>query len=120
MFLRVRRWRGLCSPPRGLRPARDDRSARARGGLDRRRGRQGPRTATGSEPWIRGAPQAVPCLERVAAAIMGPGLCIAYRAQSGEILQRLCSAPRRRYGAPQFFADLYQRLSMRAASRRAP
>jgi hypothetical protein len=61
--------------------------------------------------WIRGAPIQFPDLQRVAAAIMAPGLCIAYRARNGEILQRLCSgAAPGDTGAPQFFTDLYQRL----------
>ena len=65
----------------------------------------------GQSHWIKGAPMQFPDLQRVAAAIMAPGLCIAYRAQSGEILQRLCSgAAPDDTGAPQFFADLYQRL----------
>ncbi|HUZ67856.1 MAG TPA: histidine kinase [Beijerinckiaceae bacterium] len=61
--------------------------------------------------WVRGAPDQFPDLQRVAMALMAPGLCIAYRAQSGEILQRLCSgAAPSNTGAPQLFADLYQRL----------
>jgi len=65
----------------------------------------------GQSHWIRGAPMQFPDLQRVAAAIMAPGLCIAYRAQTGEILQRLCSgAAPGDTGAPRFFADLYQRL----------
>jgi len=61
--------------------------------------------------WIKGAPNRFPDLQRVAAELMAPGLCIAYRAQSGEILQRLCSgvAPEDT-SAPRLFADLYQRL----------
>jgi signal transduction histidine kinase len=65
----------------------------------------------GQSHWIRGAPLQFPDLQRVAAAIMAPGLCIAYRAPTGEILQRLCSgAAPGDTGAPQFFVDLYQRL----------
>src|SRR5216683_7902913 len=61
--------------------------------------------------WVRGAPIQFPDLQRIAAALMAPGLCIAYRAPSGEILQRLCGgvAPADA-SAPQLFADLYQRL----------
>jgi signal transduction histidine kinase len=61
--------------------------------------------------WIRGAPIQFPDLQRVAAALMAPGLCIAYRAQNGEILQRVCGgvAPDDT-GAPQLFAALYQHL----------
>ena len=41
---------------------------------------------------------------------MAPGLCIAYRAQSGDIVQRLCSgvAPEDT-SAPRLFAYAYQR-----------
>jgi signal transduction histidine kinase len=61
--------------------------------------------------WIRSAPDRFPDLQRVATAIMAPGLCIAYRAQNGEIVQRLCSgAAPGDAAAPQLFADLYQRL----------
>jgi len=61
--------------------------------------------------WIKGAPIQFPDLQRIAAALMAPGLCIAYRAPNGEILQRLCGgvAPGDA-GAPQLFANLYQRL----------
>jgi signal transduction histidine kinase len=61
--------------------------------------------------WIRRAPIQFPDLQRVAAALMAPGLCIAYRAQNGEIVQRLCSgvAPDDT-AAPRLFADLYQRI----------
>jgi signal transduction histidine kinase len=61
--------------------------------------------------WVRGAPIQFPDLQRIAAALMAPGLCIAYRAQNGEIVQRLCSgvAPDDT-GAPRLFADLYQRV----------
>ena len=61
--------------------------------------------------WIRGGLNRFPDLERIATAIMVPGLCIAYRAQNGEVLQRLCSgAAPGDASAPQLFADLYQRL----------
>ena len=43
----------------------------------------------GQISWIKGAPIQFPDLQRAATAIMAPGLCIAYRAQNGEILQRL-------------------------------
>jgi signal transduction histidine kinase len=61
--------------------------------------------------WVRGAPIQFPDLQRAATAIMAPGLCIAYRAQNGEILQRLCSgAAPGDIAAPQLFADFYQQL----------
>jgi signal transduction histidine kinase len=61
--------------------------------------------------WVRGAPNQFPDLQRIAAALMAPGLCIAYRAQNGDTVQRLCSgvAPEDT-DAPRLFADLYQRV----------
>ena len=61
--------------------------------------------------WIKGAPIQFPDLQRTAAALMAPGLCIAYRTSRGETLQRLCSgvAPGDT-SVPQLFADLYRRL----------
>ncbi len=61
--------------------------------------------------WIEGSHYAFPDLQRIAPAVMAPGLCIAYRAQNGDILQRLCSGSEPgEAGAPLLFADLYQRL----------
>jgi signal transduction histidine kinase len=61
--------------------------------------------------WIKGGPDGFPDLQRVAAALAGPGVCVGYRTPSGEIAQRLCSgfAPSD-VGAPEMFASLYQRL----------
>jgi signal transduction histidine kinase len=61
--------------------------------------------------WIKGAPNPFPDLQRVGPALMAPGLCVAYRAQGGEIVQRLCSgAAPDETAAPKLFADLYRRL----------
>lgn len=61
--------------------------------------------------WIRVAPERFPDLQRVAAAVAGPGLCIGYRAPGGDIVQRLCSgAAPGDVGAPELFAGLYRRL----------
>jgi signal transduction histidine kinase len=65
----------------------------------------------GMSHWVRGAPTQFPDLQRVGPAVMAPGLCIAYRAQNGEIVQRLCSGAAPGDAAPpRLFADLYQRL----------
>ncbi|MGA2638172.1 histidine kinase [Methylocella sp.] len=65
----------------------------------------------GQMHWIKGAPNQFPDLQRIAPALMAPGLCIAYRTQSGEILQRMCGGPAPGdAAAPRLFADLYQRL----------
>ncbi len=61
--------------------------------------------------WITGASNQFPDLQRIAPALMAPGVCIAYRAQNGAIAQRLCSgAAPDDAGAPRLFADLYQSL----------
>jgi len=61
--------------------------------------------------WIRGAPVRFPDLQRIATAIMAPGLCIAYRAPNGDIQQRLCGgAAPGDAAAPKLFAELYQGL----------
>jgi signal transduction histidine kinase len=61
--------------------------------------------------WITGARDVSIGLQGIAAAMMEPGLCMAYRAPSGEIQQQLCSgsAPNET-DAPRFFADFYESL----------
>jgi signal transduction histidine kinase len=112
LFLRVVALAGLCFAAAAAYVLFEtDRSARARADWIADVVAKDLALQQGQSRWIRGAPNQFPDLERVAAAIMAPGLCIAYRAQSGEILQRLCSgAAPGDTGAPQFFADLYQRL----------
>lgn len=61
--------------------------------------------------WVSGLPSAFPDLQEIAPALMAPGLCIAYRTTSGEILQRFCAGgPPEREAAPAAFAALYRRL----------
>jgi signal transduction histidine kinase len=61
--------------------------------------------------WIKGAPDRFPDMQRIAPAVMAPGLCIAFRARNGETLQRLCSgAAPDDSDAPPLFAKLYQRF----------
>jgi signal transduction histidine kinase len=62
------------------------------------------------DQWIKGVPSMFPDLARVAPALMAPGLCIAYRTQTGQTLQRLCSGDAPGEGAPGLFAYLYERL----------
>ena len=64
----------------------------------------------GQMHWIKGGPNQFPDLQRIAPALMAPGLCIAYRTQGGEILQRMCGGAAPGADAPRLFADLYQRL----------
>jgi len=61
--------------------------------------------------WVKGGTDSFPDLQRISGAIAAPGLCIAYRAPSGELTQRLCSgAPPADRSAPRLFANLYQWL----------
>jgi len=61
--------------------------------------------------WIRIALDQFPDLQNIAIPLMTPGLCIAYRSKSGDILQRLCSGTLRDDSdAPRFFAGLYWSL----------
>src|SRR5215510_6904306 len=63
--------------------------------------------------WVKvnGQPSGSPDLQTIAPALMAPGLCIAYRAASGEILQRFCGGTQ---GVdahpPAAFAALYRTL----------
>lgn len=61
--------------------------------------------------WIKGTTGLFPDLQTVAATLMEPGLCIAYRTPSGETLQSLCGgvAPSDA-SAPPLFAAFYRRL----------
>ena len=61
--------------------------------------------------WASSAPGQFPDLQNIATAVMTPGLCIAYRAKSGDTVQRLCSGtPRDESDAPRLFADIYRSL----------
>ena len=69
------------------------------------------RAAAGPNALDQGRAQRFPDLQRIAPALVAPGLCIAYRTQGGEILQRMCGgAAPGDDDAPRLFADLYQRL----------
>jgi signal transduction histidine kinase len=59
--------------------------------------------------WINLPIERIPDLQRVAAPLMEPGLCIAFRDQSGAVRQRLCSgALADEVAAPAVFAALYR------------
>ncbi len=64
----------------------------------------------GKMHWISDPSAAFPDLQNIATSVMEPGLCIAYRAGSGEILQRFCSGARNGADPPAAFSALYQRL----------
>ncbi|MFG1262537.1 sensor histidine kinase [Xanthobacter aminoxidans] len=61
--------------------------------------------------WVRGAPGVFPDLQRLAPALMAPGLCIAFRPAGAEGLQRLCSGAEPDDGrTPELFQRLYDGL----------
>ncbi|HEX4572792.1 MAG TPA: histidine kinase [Dongiaceae bacterium] len=59
--------------------------------------------------WVKGGqPSEFPDLQIIATSIMAPGLCIAYRRDKGEILQRVCGGNRPGDAdPPEIFASLY-------------
>ncbi|WFU17628.1 sensor histidine kinase [Bradyrhizobium sp. CB3481] len=60
--------------------------------------------------WLSVSTSATPDLQRVA-ALMEPGLCIAYRDNSGAFLQGVCSgAPADDISAPESFASIYRAI----------
>ncbi|WP_076859080.1 sensor histidine kinase [Bradyrhizobium mercantei] len=61
--------------------------------------------------WLNNARSEFPDLEGVAASVMAPGLCLAFRSTGGEISQRFCGGAQTDTAAPpQAFAALYRRL----------
>lgn len=64
-----------------------------------------------SQPrWLSVSISATPDLQRVA-ALMEPGLCIAYRDNAGAFLQGVCSgAPTDEISAPESFASIYRAI----------
>ena len=61
--------------------------------------------------WVNGQGSAFPDLQNVATPLLAPGLCIAYRATSGDIVQRFCGGTQSEDAAPPpVFAALYRGL----------
>jgi signal transduction histidine kinase len=61
--------------------------------------------------WVNNPHAEFPDLDNIAAAVMRPGLCIAYRTNSGEIIQRFCSgAQSEDRNPPAAFAVFYRNL----------
>ena len=50
--------------------------------------------------WISNPPNEFPDLRVVAASVMAPGLCIAFRANNGDFVQRLCGGPQNEMSDP--------------------
>ena len=60
--------------------------------------------------WVRGLQIPFPDLQMIATTLMSPGMCIAFRADNGAILQRICGGAQTSDAAvPTWFAVLYQR-----------
>jgi signal transduction histidine kinase len=59
--------------------------------------------------WVKPARDAFPDLQRIAASVMLPGLCISYRDEAGEVRQRFCGGAASRE-APAPFDWLCRRL----------
>lgn len=61
--------------------------------------------------WINHPRAEFPDLDNVAASVMAPGLCLAFRAGNGDAVQRFCGGASGTTGhPPQAFATLYRKL----------
>ena len=65
----------------------------------------------GKIEWVNNARSEFPDLDNVASSVMTPGLCLAFRAASGEIVQRFCGGtPSQASKPPLAFAAFYRSL----------
>jgi len=60
--------------------------------------------------WIRVLMTPFPDLQNAASVVMEPGLCLGYRPNGADLLQRICSGTEGPSGIPSAFAALYQTL----------
>jgi signal transduction histidine kinase len=61
--------------------------------------------------WINNPPSTFPDLDSIASSVMRPGLCIAYRAGNGQMIQQFCSGARTQGTPPPLaFAVLHRTL----------
>ncbi len=61
--------------------------------------------------WVNNPRAAFPDLDNVAASVMTPGLCLAFRANSGDVVQRFCGGAPDQTGAPlRLFDAAYRAL----------
>jgi signal transduction histidine kinase len=61
--------------------------------------------------WVMGAAAGFPDLQEIAAPLMAPGLCLAYRTAGGDVVQRVrTGTARAEADPPALFAALYRRL----------
>jgi signal transduction histidine kinase len=88
-----------------------DRSARARADAIAGIAARGLQLQQSKLDWVKGQPSDFPDLQTIATPLMAPGLCIAYRVHSGDIVQRTCSGTQGDAAdAPALFATLYRAL----------
>ena len=61
--------------------------------------------------WVSQPRASFPDLQDIAGSVMMPGLCIAYRDETGATIQRVCGGPHdQKSDAPHVFAAFYRRL----------
>ena len=61
--------------------------------------------------WVNNPHREFPDLPMIAPSVMAPGLCIAYRANTGSIVQRVCGGSQSEVGdPPRAFAAIYRKL----------
>jgi signal transduction histidine kinase len=61
--------------------------------------------------WVTGGGAEFPDLQDIAAPLMMPGLCLAYRTAGGDVVQRVCGGtPGTEAEAPALFSAVYDRL----------
>lgn len=60
--------------------------------------------------WVNNPRSGFPDLDDVAAAVMTPGLCLAFRASGGDVVQRFCGGAPNQATAPRAFAATYGAL----------
>jgi signal transduction histidine kinase len=88
-----------------------DRSARARIGRIAEIAAKGLELQQSRMEWVRSPRVEFPDLQTISLPFMAPGLCLAYRANSGETLQRFCSgSDSEGADAPALFVTLYRSL----------
>jgi signal transduction histidine kinase len=60
--------------------------------------------------WLNNPPLTFPDLDSIASSVMRPGLCIAYRAGNGRMVQQFCSGARTQDDPPRAFAAIHRTI----------
>ncbi|WP_316173352.1 MULTISPECIES: HAMP domain-containing sensor histidine kinase [unclassified Bradyrhizobium] len=60
--------------------------------------------------WVNNPPSTFPDLDSIAAPVMRPGLCIAYRAGNGQMVQQFCGGAQTAADPPRAFAVLHRTI----------